>query len=105
MQCKTKENRDCRSLLQNNTLLLSLQPQYTTAGQPAAPQSLFQVPVGVQPANVMQTQVSASQPSAIPMVAPQAPQYQWYQQVPPAVGTAPVSAPQLTQNPPLQGIL
>lgn len=82
-----------------------MQPQYTIAGQTAAPQSLVQLPVGVQQGTVMPTQMPASQPSAVPMVTPQAAQYQWYQQVAPAIGTAPVSTPQLTQNPPLQGTL
>ena len=86
-------------------LVLLLQPQYTMAGQTAVQQPLVQLPVGFQPSTVLQTQVPSSQPSAVPLAAPQAPQYQWYQQVAPAVGSAPVSTPQLLQNTPLQGML
>jgi len=77
-------------------------PQYTMAGQTAVQQPLVQLPVGFQPSTVLQTQVPSSQPSAVPLAAPQAPQYQWYQQVAPAVSSAPVSTPQLLQNTPLQ---
>jgi len=37
------------------------------------------------------------------MVTPQTQQYQWYQQVPSAVGSVAVSTP-ITQNTPMQGI-
>ena len=50
----------------------------------------------------MPSQVPPSQPTPVPMVTPQTPQYQWYQQVPSAVGSVAVSTP-VTQNTPMQG--
>ena len=80
------------------------QPQYTTAGQVPGQQPVIQLPGGtVQPGNVIQAQVPSSQPTPVPMVTPQVPQYQWYQQVPSAVGSLAVSTP-ITQNTPMQGI-
>ena len=57
----------------------------------------------VQPGAVIQTQVPSSQPTPVPMVTPQAPQYQWYQQVPSVVGSMAVSTP-VAQNTAMQGI-
>lgn len=51
----------------------------------------------------MQSQVPPSQPTPVSMVTPQTPQYQWYQQVPSAVGSVAVSTP-MTQNTYMQGI-
>lgn len=66
-------------------------------------QPVVQLPVGaVQQGAVIQTQVP-SQPTPVPMVTPQTPQYQWYQQVPSAVGNVAVSTP-ITQNTHMQGI-
>ena len=83
------------------TYFVSLQPQSVpglTTQQP-----MVQLPMGsVQPTAIIQPQVSTSQPSSIPAVAPPAPQYQWYQQMPPAVGSVAVSTPQ-AQTAPLQG--
>ena len=67
-------------------------------------QPVVQLPVGtVQPGAVMQSQMPPSQPAPVPMVTPQTQQYQWYQQVPSAVGSVAVSTP-ITQNTPMQGI-
>lgn len=80
------------------------QPQYTTTGQVPGQQPVVQLPVGtVQPGAVMQSQVPPSQPTPVSMVTPQTPQYQWYQQVPSAVGSVAVSTP-MTQNTYMQGI-
>lgn len=80
------------------------QPQYTTTGQVPGQQPVVQLPVGtVQPGAVMQSQMPPSQPAPVPMVTPQTQQYQWYQQVPSAVGSVAVSTP-ITQNTPMQGI-
>ena len=66
-------------------------------------QPVVQLPVTtVQPGAAMQSQVPPSQPTPVPMITPQTPQYQWYQQVPSAVGSVPVSTP-ITQNTPMQG--
>lgn len=83
------------------TFSVLLQPQSLpglTAQQPMA-----QLPMGsVQPAAIIQQQASSSQPSSIPAAAPPTPQYQWYQQMPPAVGSVAASAPQ-AQTTPSQG--
>lgn len=77
-------------------------PQYTSTGQVPGQQPAVQLPVGtVQPGAVMQSQVPPSQPTPVPMVTPQTPQYQWYQQVPSAVGSVAVTTP-ITQNTPMQ---
>ena len=82
-------------------LFIIFQPQ-TAPGQTPAQQPVVQLPMGgVQPGAVIQPQVPSSQPTAMPMVAP-APQYQWYQQMPPAVGSVATSTP-LAQTTPLQG--
>ena len=91
----------CLTLNLMKTFFVSLQPQSVpglTTQQP-----MVQLPMGsVQPTAIIQPQVSTSQPSSIPAVAPPAPQYQWYQQMPPAVGSVAVSTPQ-AQTTPLQG--
>lgn len=65
-----------------------------------AQQPMAQLPMGsVQPAAIIQQQASSSQPSSIPAAAPPTPQYQWYQQMPPAVGSVAASAPQAQTTP------
>ena len=94
----------CEEDLIHQLLFVFFQPQYTSTGQVPGQQPVVQLPVGtVQPGAVMQSQVPPSQPTPVPMVTPQTQQYQWYQQVPSAVGSVAVSTP-ITQNTPMQGI-
>ena len=93
-----------KKTLFHQTMFVLFQPQYATTGQVPGQQPVVQLPVGtVQPGAVMQSQMPPSQPTPVPMVTPQTQQYQWYQQVPSAVGSVAVSTP-ITQNTPMQGI-
>ena len=93
-----------KKTLFHQMMFVLFQPQYTTTGQVPGQQPVVQLPVGtVQPGAVMQSQMPPSQPAPVPMVTPQTQQYQWYQQVPSAVGSVAVSTP-ITQNTPMQGI-